>query len=224
MSDDTLTQEQIDWRERCKAVSLAHGRYLNALLLSGVFFLAMADKLAWRVTVDATESIPFLGIALHAGTVLVAGVLVLSLILHASLGTFPAYTRAHIRAAHGLRDDLAFERLEVAPSAVDFIVYLHGSSASRKRPGLLIYPFALWLIVVEIGSFALAWLRRWDVLLPTQRVLVVLGIVVFLLALPRVVAVTRLKLRHAFPSLRAELAPLPKGASAPLEDGGLHSE
>lgn len=209
MPEDELTQEQRDWRDRCKAVSLAQGRYLNVLMLSAVFFLALADKLKWTVTGGDLQDLSFLGLQLHAGTILVAGVVVLSLVLHATLGTFPAYWRAHFHAAKGLPPDAAFERLEVAPSSIDFIIYVDtgyvdaAESTPRNQPKLLIYPIAIWLVVVEIAVFVIGWSMAWPSLLTTQKVLLVLGVGLFLVVLPRVMSVTKLKLRHAFP--RAEL-------------------
>jgi len=196
---DELSQEQKDWRDRFRAVSQAQGQYLYALLIVGLFFASLAEANGWSLQTRAEmQDLSLLGIKVNSHTLLAAGPLVLSFLLLAALGTFPAVKFAHIQASKGLEGERLFERLDSVPNALDFAIY-DGLSKDRKwKLGLLIYPACLWLVCIEAIAIAIRTACAHATLTITQQILTLVGFVFMLFVVPSLCSLTSSKLRQAF--------------------------
>ncbi len=186
--------EESHWVDRFHAVGRAQSRYLYSLLVVCLFFWALYSRLASEQHGTAL-SIPIAGIEIDGFVVLASGPVVISLVLLAALGTFPA-----IRTAQEKIGALGtpFEALDTSPTAIDFIVYSRHEGV--RRLALLSYPFALTLALVEA-----VWLwneSRARPELPGHSLFVVVGALLLVWSTLRLVAYWWFKMRHMFTGKR----------------------
>ncbi len=165
-----------EWKQRFEAVGRAQGRYLYVLLLSGVFFWA----LHWHLIGTDREKIsnqelPLVGIAVDSVIVWASAPIVLGATLLAALGTFPAIKKAHDNFGNGDED---FERRDLHPTAIDFIVY--GEGPFR----LLSYPAFLSLVFVEASWIWFCFFKS-DLDFLGRRVFLTVGAIILLWCFPR---------------------------------------
>ena len=172
-TDNTIYQE---WRHRFESVGCAQSRYLYILLLTSVFFWALHGHL---IALDKEkvpdQELPFVGIEVNSVIVWASAPIVLGVTLLAALGTFPAIKKAHNKLSNGEEN---FERLDVHPTAIDFIVY-------GKCPlGLLFYPAFLSLVYIEASWIWFCFFKS-DFNFSGSKVFLTVGAIALLWCLPR---------------------------------------
>ncbi len=138
---------QKEWIERFRAVAKAQRRYLWILLISGIFYLALDTTISKQPN-QSQQNIPMIGIEVDSTVVWASGSLVLSLIVLAALGTFPALSHAYSKVnTDGY--ECPFESLDTEPTAIDFIVYAKPGTSLWARLSLVTYPLFITMIVIE---------------------------------------------------------------------------
>lgn len=169
---------QEDWKRRFQAVGRAQARYLYLLLVASVFFWALHVQVMVSAPMEvADQQLPLVGVTVNRVVVWATAPIVLGFTLLAAFGTFHAIKLASDKLGTLVEGDQGFERLDVSPTAIDFIVYT--KSPSLRRLGLLSYPGFLSVVYVEAWWIWFCLLRS-DRALPGWKVLVIIGAVVLL--------------------------------------------
>lgn len=139
-----------EWHRRFEAVGRAQARYLYLLLVSGAFCWALhVQVVSVMASGPSSQELPVVGVTVNRTVDWATAPILLGFVLLAAPGTFDALLHAsdmdmlRIRA----KGDERFERLDVSPTAIDFIVY--GKSRFLRRVGLFSYPFFLPVIYSE---------------------------------------------------------------------------
>lgn len=187
---DEHTQRE-EWRERFRAVAKAQGRYLWILLITGIFYLALDTTISQQAE-SPSQNLPLIGIEVDSKIVWASGSLVLSLIILAALGTFPAVTHASSKVNP---DDngSAFERIDTEPTAIDLIVYTKPGASRLARLSLVTYPLFISLGVIESSWL---WIRlvRSQPFSNLRWIFLVLGGAVTIACLPRLIGLWKSKI------------------------------
>jgi limonene-1,2-epoxide hydrolase len=172
-----------EWKERFQTVGRAQVRYLYVLMIVAAFYWALHVQVMSTPSASPTEQeLPLVGVKVNRAVVWGTAPTILGLIVLATLGTFHALTRASEKLGTVAQGDDAFERLDTAPTAIDFIIYTE-SRWWLSRLGLFSYPIALSVVWVEA---IWVWLSvyRGSVTFPGRGVFLILGAAVLILCLP----------------------------------------
>jgi len=179
------SDEQRQWLERFREVSRAQSKYLFLLMLAGIFLLAQYAQVVSPSNGSGDPQIVAVeGIKLNPLILWAAGPIVLGLLLRATLGTLDALSVAHQHLAAGVDSVRAFERIDTAPNALDFIVYRIKPQKGRLAPSYLIYPLSITLAYIE-GWYLLREYVRSAFVAPGDKPLLVLGGLSLLWCTPR---------------------------------------
>jgi hypothetical protein len=137
------SDERKAWMERLGVVGRAQARYLWLLLIAGIFYLALHLQVADPAATQARELVvPVVDLTLSAIPVWASGPIVLSTLLLAAHGSLRAYKTA--AAAVGVEGFGVGEEYDLAPNALDFVVYTTPASPRWTR-GVLLFTYPLYM-------------------------------------------------------------------------------
>lgn len=180
-----------EWKRRLHTVGRAQTRYLYVLLIVGLFYLALHLQITDKTSATNTDQqLPLIGIIVNRLVIWASAPIVLGFILLAALGTFSAIQVAKDQLKIAPKDHLSFERIDIYPTAIDFIVY----NKYIGRLGAITYPVFLLLFYLEAWWIWLHLIRS-DQTLPFWTVFVVIGIIVLLLCFPPIGRIWYLKIK-----------------------------
>jgi len=176
-------EDRAAWIERLGIVGRAQARYLWLLLITGTFYLAVHVRVASPAMPSDELILPVVNLPLNAVPVWATGPIVLSILLLAIHGSLRAFKTA--AAALGVEGLGGGEEYDVAPNALDFVVYTTSESPACTRSILLFtYPLYLSIFCAEAWWLLVSVYARSGV--PFKGLFVVLGATVTVLATWRV--------------------------------------
>jgi len=141
------------WLNRYEAIGRAQHRYLYLLLVLAVFFLVLdGGPGSVQPAPDQPFRLEFLNLEVPRLAVWVLGPPIISFVLMAFLGTFPAACSALRGLRSAAPDGLSGEAYDRVPNLIDFAVYTQGEVAVFIRViALSSYPlFATFVLCVAI--------------------------------------------------------------------------
>jgi hypothetical protein len=176
MLDEAEQATYQEWKDRFQSVGRAQARYLYILLIAGVFFLVLHLNIMTKDDAAVAEQeVPLVGAIVSRVMVWATAPIVLGFTLLGALGTFRAIDVARNKLGPSAKGGEGFERLDVNPTVIDFIVYTKSTCVGWL--GLLTYPVFLLAIYVESAWIWYCFLQS-SLIFPGRKIFLTFGCVI----------------------------------------------